>query len=206
MRIVIIIILIILTLFVLLRSLSKGQKFETFTFPFLLTLIIILTGFEGSHQYHNEQLSQVVKAVSKNDEGHAKCQRLTETFFDTESRISGKVEWTEPNKAVLKYRECQQALSWLNQGNKNEATLDQIRGMGVLIHESYHVAGEKDERITECLNITNMENIFMQLGSSPEAAHKMKQEYVEKVYKNMPEEYKDVTCPLGETNDGSNEN
>lgn len=197
MRIFIIIALIVFIILFVTKTLVKGERFSTYTLPALLTLAMVLIVAETSHQYSNMQMSQVVKAISGNEKGYAECQRVSETLFDTKSDVGGMVNWDNPNRAILKYTQCNQAISWLKQGDKNTATLEQIGSIGILIHESYHVSGEMDEKVTECLNAKNIGNVMERLGASPEKAKEYQVQYYQNYYVNMPEKYLDPTCFAG---------
>lgn len=162
----------------------------------LVVCVLLPTGWmEFSWQQVEHYGAVASKVVSGNPDAEVKCQRISETFFDTTLSNVGHVDWATPNVSHLDYKQCKAIQSWLKH-KENPSDIKEIQALHVLTHEAVHVSGEKDEAITECTAINRDALLVQALGGSPEIATAIAQTYFHHIYPRMKSSYRLDGCSL----------
>lgn len=138
------------------------------------------------------EATSLTKQVSGNPEGHVVCQRFTTAFMDAQVSTLGFVAYSEGNKSNVKYAQCKKWGEFL-EANKKQLTDEHLLAVGVVIHEAYHVGGEFNEAVTQCLTMKKMPEVLKQYGVSDDYATIYADKYRE-MSQRMPPEYLNGTC------------
>lgn len=160
----------------------------------LVSLIFVVTaGFEAKWMYTQYQATKLVYEVSGNrSDASAECQRFTQAFLDAQISTLGFVAFSEDNKALIKYTQCQHWGDFVLSDKKN-STIEELVSVGVIIHEGYHVGGEFNEATTQCLTEKNYSYWLTSLGVPEDKVPEYTNKYLETT-KNMPAEYLNGVC------------
>lgn len=153
---------------------------------------LVALAFEVRHQVAQAQATTVVRELSGNSRAHAACQRFTPDLLDL-SRHAGSVQWDVPDVALLRRATCNDLYSWL-MSRKVDPTLDQVIAVHIVVHEAIHVAGERNEAITECTAIQRDAHAAELLGASPAHAQALAVTYYEQAYPLMHSDYRSAGC------------
>lgn len=193
MRIIIIVLLIILLLWAILSPIIRLKTHPSAFWVTALTLTIIITGgFEIKWLYAENQASLMVQQISGREESTAECQRLFQAFTDAGVSVLGSVSYDEDHKARIKYYQCDEWSQFIFSDRKN-LTPKQLQAIGVVFHESYHVKGEYNEAITQCLTIKHYAENLQELNVPKTEAEEYAKQYAE-ASKNMPPAYLNGKC------------
>ena len=164
-----------------------------------VVLTVILLGIFGWQEIQWQKVewegTAVVKEISGNKEGYLKCQRFSEAFFDVNTTRGGMVMSDAPNEAIVNYEQCQSIMGWMESGKKS-MTSKELQSLHVLTHEAVHVAGERNEAVTECTAI-NRDNMTVSILGAPDAlALETPQRYYDEFFNRMPSEYRLDGCSV----------
>lgn len=163
---------------------------------FMVSILFIIAAPTSYMEYQWQQSentgSQTVASISANADGTLHCQRLSETLFDATQNI-GHVSLAEPDKAVMKYKPCQELFAYIH-SDKSNPTADQVEAVHVLTHESVHVSGNYNEAETECTAVQMNAKTVEQLGGTREQGVQLAKTYYTQMYPNMRQNYKSPEC------------
>lgn len=161
----------------------------------LLLIAIVPTGvMEAQWQMMENKGSHIVQQVSGKKEASLKCQRLSNTFIDKYPLYAGYVEHKNPDKAIVKYRECKRLMKYFKHPQK--PAMEQTTALNTLIHESVHVNGEFNESITECRAHYEHIKQATSIGTPEEIVINNLATYIRDYYPRLPDQYR--------TDDGCN--
>ena len=76
-------------------------------------------------------------------------------------------------------------------------TLKSLHALQTLAHESWHLAGERNEAITECDALQTTAWVAEQLGATEAEGHAAARTVYEQLYPRMPSEYQTSDCRDG---------
>jgi hypothetical protein len=128
-----------------------------------------------------------------------RCQTLTEASVDAGADL-GYVAYgpdgVPGSRAVIDRDQCGDLRDWLGAGGR-EPTRDQVVAVHILAHEAMHVAGETDERRTECRAVQRDAELAQLLGASREAAVALARRYYREVFPMLRDTYRDPECAPG---------
>lgn len=158
----------------------------------ILIALIPTSYMEYAWSTSEAEAGKVVTALSGREDGTLHCQRLTETLLDATQNI-GHVSLAEPEKAVMKYRPCQELFSYMTSDKRNP-TEEQREAVHVLTHESVHVSGDYSESSTECTAIQKDAAAVVLLGGTLEQGVELAETYYRQTYPNMPDGYRSPEC------------
>jgi hypothetical protein len=126
-----------------------------------------------------------------------RCQGFFAELVDIEWR-GGSVRFDEngepSDSAFLTRRRCK-ALTRLADG-KEQPLAEAALGVETLAHESYHLAGELNEAVTQCYGLQAMAFVAEWLGATPEKAQAFTR-YSWARYPDLPAEYQSSDCRNG---------
>lgn len=182
----------------LFKPIWDGSKLRKFTTVFLVLSLLILGGLEARWLYGQQKGSEVVAAISGNEDGYLECQRFAKTFLDARgSSRAGEVEWRRPDRAMIRYQECRDLIGWVASPGDKEFNNDVGFAIFVLTHEAVHVAGEQNESIAECTALQLAPEAMTMLGVSEEEAQEYLSYYYENIYPNQKKQYVSEECRDG---------
>ena len=72
-----------------------------------------------------------------------------------------------------------------------------LHALQTLAHEAWHLAGTRDEAITECYAVQTTALVAERLGASPPIAHRAAGAVLLQIYPQMPAEYRSSDCRDG---------
>lgn len=172
----------------------KNREKTYLLFPGILGIFIVILGIGEARWLTLENMgSETVRAVSSNPEGYLNCQRLSQGIGDASVTLKGYVKGAQPNEANLKYSVCQELFSWL-QSDRKTITDDQLLAVHVLVHESFHVAGDYNETSTECKTEVALPGVLKEMGAPEHIVASVPAFYEEKVRPYLGSEYKAAPC------------
>lgn len=177
------------------RPVFLKKKFPAISFGLSMLVLGIFGWQEFKWQQVEIQGTNAVKEVSLNKEGHLRCQRLSEAFFDVNTTRAGSVSSEHPNEAVVNYEQCLDLMGWLN-SDKTSVEPKQLQALHVLTHEAVHVSGEYNESVTECAAINRDSITVKELGGSSSVMEEVPTRYYKEFFPRMPSEYKLPDCAI----------
>lgn len=125
------------------------------------------------------------------------CQSYAGELVDVSDRF-GSVDFDREGRpadhADLKRPTCR-ALARLARGERDSLE-NAARGVEVLAHEAYHLAGFQNEATAECYGLQAMTFVARSLGASPERARELV-DFVRARWNTLPEEYRSDECREG---------
>ena len=190
MLLVILIILLGLLLWHIIYVIRTGPESINY---FIVVPLLVALGFGGYWEatwWAGEKTgSGLVVYASKVDGASLNCQRPEETLLDVRPFLKGFVSWDNPTVANLKYSECVELFSYL-ESNKLNPTSEQAYALEVLVHESMHVAGYRNEAETECAAMARYVDVAVQSGATQEVAERMLADYKQNWWPLLPNSYK----------------
>lgn len=156
----------------------------------IISMILIPTAFtEYQWQVMEKQGSRIVQTLSKKEESNLSCQRFFNTLWDTKVSVQGYVDYSKPDTATLKWKQCKTLQTYLS--DPSAPTDEQTIAFQVLLHESMHVRGEQNEAATECAALQAHQDAAKKLGSPESSVLINLRHYMRVVYPNMPPQYRD---------------
>ncbi len=164
-----------------------------------LTILVVLTtvalGFEGRHQWVQAEAAHVVRVVSGNPHGTARCQRFSGDLLDLSSN-QGFVSYDHSDVARLRRDVCNDLSGWVLTGS-GAPTSAQAIAVHVVVHEAMHVGGDVNEASAECHAMQHDAQAAVLLGASPSDAARLVTRYATDTYPRMPDEYRSSGCVAG---------
>lgn len=100
------------------------------------------------------------------------------------------------NRTTLRKGACSGLLSYI-EGEKSHPTEREVMGVGVLTHESMHMAGKADEAEAECASVQRIGRTAVLLGASEEEALDLAHSYMLIWYPRLPSRYHSPECVPG---------
>ncbi len=164
-----------------------------------LTILLLLTltagGFETRHQWVQAEAARVVRTLSGNPNGTARCQRFSQDLLDlTQSR--GFVSFEKGDVAQLRRSVCNELAGWLLSGSAAPTSV-QATAMHVVVHEAMHVGGDFNEPSAECHAVQLDARAAVLFGATPTDAATLVQLYWTDTYPRMSEGYRSPSCVPG---------
>lgn len=139
--------------------------------------------------------TSAVQQLTDNPSARVHCQRALATLMWAGADL-GRVEWDEPDRAWLTMETCQHLGSWYR-SDRAEPSIDEVVAVHVLTHEAMHVAGERNEALTECRALQQDARTVVLLGGSPTQGAELARRVATEVYPTMPDEYRTAECRPG---------
>ena len=182
-------------------------------------LLLIVAGVAGFAFVNYERGSDAVKDFSTIASEIARrpvevrCPSVVKRLVDINGE-SGRVEFDENGRpgdhADLSGDACggleqfksfvaNEGLACLTEGQTCEdEKLEQMAlAVHTLSHESYHLAGFKDEAIAECYAMQTNTWTAVQLGAPTDQAQALARYYIRTLYPDVPSEYRSRECKIG---------
>jgi hypothetical protein len=174
-----------------------GHK-HTVLIPLLLVPALVMGWQEWAFRQDEQRLSDVATRIVGHPV-HVQCQRFTGALLDVTAE-AGYVQFDadgQPSSTGRIERDtCNDLRGWLH-SDKTNPTLKQVIAVHVLGHESYHLAGNRDEAATECAAMQRLADVAQWLGARPDVAREMATRYSTEVYPKMPDAYRSDECHDG---------
>lgn len=146
----------------------------------------------GYHEvrHHDVQAAATTatRHVSENPDATVTCQRISHDWFRLTSEL-GFVSWDAADTAVLRQSTCANLGAWMY-GGRGSDDIDQVTAVHVVTHEAVHVAGIRDEAVTECVALELDATVAQFLGADPEQAQQLAETYRQVVYPRMGPDYR----------------
>jgi hypothetical protein len=127
------------------------------------------------------------------------CQTFAEAWMDVGPEL-GVVPFgpdgVPEHRTLIKWGTCRKLAGWLRSGRAHP-TLDQVIAVHVLTHESMHMAGSRNEAVTECRAMQRDARTAILLGATKQQARALAATYWRQVYPRMTEDYRTADCAPG---------
>jgi hypothetical protein len=180
-----------------------GHK-HTILIPALLLPALFMGWQEWQFRQDEAQFSAVATRIAGRPV-HVQCQRFTGALVDATSE-AGYVPFDAAGNPAdtgrIERDTCNDLRDWLH-SNKSNPPLKQVIAVHVLGHESYHLAGMRDEAETECAAMQDIDDVAQQLGATAEQGRSLATRYANEVYPRMPDDYRSNECVDGGTLDAA---
>lgn len=169
MRIAVIIALFAIVLWIIINGFRNSKRISFLGVFIFLVPALVLTYFEYQYQEQMTMMQEAVTDLSGNKDITLECQRLSVGFFDAGS--ADQTYSTEPTHIALKYKTCNDILTWVEAEDKTQPSEDQVKALHLLSKELVRVAGEKDHDRLECLAIDADMIVLQYFGADPNTAY-----------------------------------
>lgn len=166
--------------------------------PVLLVPALFLGWQEWGFRHDQQTFSAVASRIAGSDV-RIECQRFTGALVDATGEagyVRFDADGTPDTTGRLERNACNDLRDWLH-SDKRHPTLDQVIAVHVLGHESYHLAGIRNEAITECRAMQRLDETAQWLGATYEQARALAERYASEIYPHMPADYTDSECRDG---------
>lgn len=134
------------------------------------------------------------------------CQSFGKAFVDVGAEagyVAFRSDGTPEPKTIIKRDECRALADYLR-SDKTSPTVEQVRAVHVVTHETIHMSGIRNESHTECLAVQRNAEMARLLGAPADGARLLAKIYWTNVYPQMPDDYRTEGCgPNGELDTGS---
>lgn len=166
--------------------------------PLLLVPAVALGWLELSFRADQATFSEVASDIAERDVS-IECQRFGGALLDPTAE-AGYVQFdaagSPSDTGRLERDACNDLRDYLG-GDKSAPPLRQVIAVQVLAHESYHLAGVRDEARTECAAVQRLDEVAVMLGATPEQGRALATRYFAEVYPRMPDAYRSADCADG---------
>jgi len=127
------------------------------------------------------------------------CQTFAKAWMDVGPEL-GVVPFgpdgAPEHRTLIKWGTCRTLAGWLR-SDHSHPTLDQVIAVHVLTHEAMHMAGTRDEAVTECRAMQRDARTARLLGATAPQAHALAATYWRQVYPRMTDGYRTPNCAPG---------
>jgi hypothetical protein len=168
---------------------------HTVLIPLLLVPALALGWMELTFRSDQDSFSEVATTIAGRDVS-IECQRFGGALLDPTAEagyVQFDADGSPSDTGRLERDACNNLRDYLH-GDKSTPPLEQVIAAQVLAHESYHLAGVRDEARTECSAVQRLDDVAMMLGATPEQARSLAKRYFAEVYPNMPSSYRSGDC------------
>jgi hypothetical protein len=166
--------------------------------PLLLVPALALGWLELSFRADQATFSQVATTVAERDVS-IQCQRFTGALLDPTAEagyVQFDADGSPSDTGRLERDACNDLRDYL-ESDKSAPSLKQVIAVQVLTHESYHLAGIREEARTECSAVQRLDEVAVMLGATPDQARSLAERYYAEVYPRMPAAYVSSDCADG---------
>lgn len=163
--------------------------------PVLLVPALLLGWQERSFQADEAEFSRIAAEIAERDV-RIECQRLSGALLDPTAEagyVAFDAAGTPGDTGRLERDACNDLRDYLH-GDKGSPNLDQVIAVQVLTHESFHLAGIRNEAQTECSAVQRLDVVAEALGASPDQARSLAERYYDEIYPRMPSAYQSRDC------------
>lgn len=167
--------------------------------PILIPLLLVPALFLGWQEWHfrsdQAEFSTIASELAGRDV-RIECQRFSGALLDPTAE-AGYVQFDaagRPSGTGRLERDACNDLRKYFHGDKENPTLKQVIAVQVLAHESFHLAGIRNEADTECAALQRIDDVASTLGATPTQARSLAERYYAEVYPRMPDAYRSAEC------------
>ncbi|MFL6181455.1 MAG: hypothetical protein ACJ73L_07930 [Actinomycetes bacterium] len=175
---------------------------HTVLIPVLLVPAVFLGWQEWQFRQDEAQFSAVATDIAGRDV-QVECQRFMGALVDATSEagyVQFDADGAPADTGRIERDTCNDLRDWLH-SDKSNPPLKQVIAVHVLAHESYHLAGIRDEAEAECAAMQRDDEVAQDLGATAEQARALATRYAAEVYPQMPDTYRSNDCVDGGTLD-----
>lgn len=175
---------------------------HTVLIPVLLVPALFLGWQEWQFRQDEAQFSAVATQIAGRDV-QVECQRFMGALVDATGEagyVQFDADGAPSDTGRIERDTCNDLRDWLH-SDKSNPPLKQVIAVHVLGHESYHLAGIRDEAATECSAMQRDDDVAEDLGATAEQARALATRYADEVYPHMPDTYRSNECVDGGTLD-----
>jgi hypothetical protein len=163
--------------------------------PVLLVPALLLGWQEWSFRSDEAAFSRIAAEIAERDV-RIECQRFSGALLDPTAEagyVAFDADGTPGDTGRLERDACNALRDYLH-GAKSSPDLDQVVAVQVLAHESYHLAGVRNEAQTECSAVQRLDEVAEALGATPDEARSLAARYYDEIYPKMPTAYQSSDC------------
>lgn len=171
---------------------------HTILIPLLLVPALFLGWQEWRFQADQDQFSAVAVRIADR-EVRIECQRFTGALLDPTAEagyVPFNADGSPSDTGRLERDACNDLRNYVH-SDKSNPTVEQIIGIQVLTHESYHLAGIRAESETECAALQRLDDVAQWLGATEDEGRSVAERYYAEVYPRMPSAYQTADCVDG---------
>ena len=163
-----------------------------------LAVLCAVTGaFAVRDHLRESRLSEVSSSLAGRSV-RVNCQSYAGAFVDANAE-GGYVRWQADGRpepeTTLKADVCR-SLGRYGKGDAHPS-ISEIVAVHTVTHEAMHMAGHKNEAVTECAAVQRDAETARLLGASADEADRLAREYWTVVYPRMPDDYRTGECSPG---------
>lgn len=168
----------------------------------LIAALLVPALFLGWQEWQFREDQQTFSAVASRIAGSdvsVQCQRFTGALVDATTEagyVYFDADGVPATTGRLERNACNDLRDWLH-SDKDDPPLEQVIAVHVLGHESYHLAGVRNEAETECAAMQRLDEVAQWLGATEQQARALAERYASEVYPLMPGDYRDSECKDG---------
>ena len=173
---------------------AMGHR-HTVLIPLLLVPALFMGWQEWGFRADQAEFSAVASEIAGRDV-RVECQRFTGALLDPTAEagyVQFNADGSPTDTGRLERDACRDLRKYFHD-DKTSPTLQHVIAVQVLAHESYHLAGIRDESKTECAAIQRIDEVAVQLGASPDQGRAMAERYYAEIYPRMPTAYRNSEC------------
>lgn len=157
----------------------------------VLPLLILLpvAFFEARLQFSNATITGLVQQISGNPSVRARCQRGVGDTLNLNTYVAHGLAYVDKGFAIIDSDRCHDFMAWYL-SDKSYAEDNQVWSIGVLIHETVHPEGQRDEAITECETMERYERVASEIMGAPkDEVIRMSEMYKNEFHPRTPKSY-----------------
>jgi len=179
-------------------SLGRRNAFPSISVGLCVLLGSGALGDVALHR-HTEHRLAAAASVLAGTRVSVHCQTFAEAWMDVGPEL-GVVPFgpdgVPEHHTLIKWGTCRTLAGWLR-SDHSHPTLDQVIAVHVLTHEAMHMAGSRDEAVTECRAMQRDARTALLLGATAPQAHALAATYWREVYPRMNQDYRTPNCAPG---------
>jgi len=175
---------------------AHGRASHPLLTAICLVIAIAASIVEQGHQDRQRWATEALLALGTTPDAQVDCQRLSQTFTDTQPAYDGWVGYDTSTRAELKWHICQSIDAYAS-GTQSNPTLEEVAAVHLIAHEGMHVLGYWDEAEAECRAVQLSHIVAEALGASPEEARELQARYFVEVYPRIRSNYISGECREG---------
>jgi hypothetical protein len=176
-------------------TLGRPRPFPTISVVLALA-VAVASGVPVVRHARFEHRLSTAASVLINAEVSVRCQTMSQAWTEAHPEAGyvrfGPDDRPEP-LATITLDTCEDLRSWVG-SDHGSPTRRQLIAVHVLTHETMHLAGIRDEAMTECAAVQRDSRTAMLLGADESQAMALASAYWQQIYPLMPDAYRTADC------------
>lgn len=171
------------------RNKKDDRSWRVITVVLSLLVLLPTAFFEVRLQFSNATITGIMRQISGNPSVRARCQRSMGDTLNLNIYTAHGLAYFDKGLSIIDSARCHDFMAWYL-SDKTQANDNQVWSTGVLIHETVHLEGQRDEAITECETMERYERVASEIMGAPrDEAIRMSEIYKTKFHTHTPKSY-----------------